>query len=500
MEQKLERLRFLLGQAADLAASQALLDWDQQTYMPVGGAEDRSDQISTLARLLHETVTSPEVGALLEGLKPWAESLHPDSNDARLIRVARRNYDKLTHVPARWVAESAQASSLGHAAWEHARANNDFKHFEPFLQRIINLRQEYAGFFAPYDHIYDPLLDDFEPGLKTREVQQIFSTLRSEQVKLIAAIGEKPQVDDSFLSQEYPDQAQWDFGIQVISQLGLDWQHARQDRSAHPFTTDFGIGDMRITTRIDAQRFDSAFFSSVHECGHALYQQGIHSALCRTPLAAGASMAVHESQSRLWENLVGRSLDFWTHFYPLLQQRFPAQLANVNLTAFYKGINRVEPSFIRVESDEATYNLHIMLRLELEIALMEGSLSVQDLPQAWNARMHEYLGITPPTASLGVLQDVHWSASLIGYFPTYALGNLISVQLWECAEKDIPDLGDRIRQGDFAPLREWLRRRIHQHGAKFEPQELVEKVTGSRIDPHPYLKYLRNKYGAIYGL
>jgi carboxypeptidase Taq len=284
----------------------------------------------------------------------------------------------------------------------------------------------------------------------------------------------------------------------VITSFGYDWNRGRQDKTTHPFTSGFGLGDVRITTRFDADGGFTSLFSTMHEAGHALYDQGIKAKLARTPLANGASMAIHESQSRMWENLVGRSREFWQFYYPLLQALFPTQLGNVPMDAFYKGINRVSPTMIRVDADEATYNLHIMLRLELEIALIEGSLAVRDLPAAWNDRMQAYLGITPPNDRLGVLQDVHWSGGLFGYFPTYALGNLVSAQLWEQILVDLPDLPDQIAQGEFMPLLNWLRENIHQHGAKYEPQELIQRVTGSRIDPAPYVRYLQRKFGEIY--
>ena len=294
------------------------------------------------------------------------------------------------------------------------------------------------------------------------------------------------------------EQGQWDFGVEVIARFGYDWNRGRQDKSAHPFTTSFSIDDVRITTRFDPERAASALFSTMHEAGHGLYEQGVDPTLRRSPLARGASLALHESQSRMWENLVGRSLPFWKHFFPLLKERFPSQLDGVDLLAFYKGINQVEPSLIRVEADEATYNLHVMLRLELEIALMEGSLEVKDLPEAWNARMRDYLGLTPPNDAVGVLQDVHWSGGMIGYFPTYALGNLISAQLWECIQNDLPDLESQIERGEFAALLDWLHKKIHRHGAKFEPQDLVQRVTGSKIDPQPYIRYLRTKFSEVY--
>ncbi len=500
MEAKLQRLKALLGEVADIQRAASVLAWDQETYMPKGGAGHRSQQLATLARLAHIKFTTDEIGQLLTDLEPYVAQLDPDSDEARLVKVTRRDYDKATRVPPELVAEMSKAASEGQVAWQEARAKADFAIFRPYLERIVELKREYARLFAPYDHIYDPLLDDFEPGMKTAQVQAIFADLRPRQVELIRAIAQRPQVKDDFLYLTYDVQKQWDFGVAVVTRFGFDWERGRQDKSAHPFTISFGMHDVRITTRLFPNNLGSALFSTMHEGGHALYEQGIDPALDRTPLATGASLAIHESQSRLWENLVGRSLAFWEHFYPQLQETFPTQLGNVSLEDFYKGINKVQPSLIRVEADEATYNLHIMLRLELEIALMEGNLEVKDLPEAWNARMQEYLGLTPPDDAQGVLQDIHWSMGSIGYFSTYALGNLISVQLWEAIQRDIPDLEAQIRRGEFGALLGWLREKVHRHGAKFEPQELVQRVTGSEITADPYVRYLWQKFGAIYGL
>jgi carboxypeptidase Taq len=500
MDEKLTQLKEILAEAVDLGYASALLGWDQQTYMPSGGAEERGYQLATLARLIHQRVTSDEVARLLEDLSAHVDELDPNSDDACLIRYTAHEVQKQTRVPVQLVGEMAQVTTSAHEAWTNARTESNFAAFRPYLERIVDLRRQYADCFQPYDHIYDPLLDDFERGMKTSEVQAIFGALRPQQVALIQAIAGRPQVDDSFLRCTYPEQSQWDFGVEVITRFGYDWNRGRQDRSAHPFTTNFGIDDVRITTRFDPERAASALFSTMHEAGHAMYEQGVSPNLRRTPIASGASLAMHESQSRMWENLVGRSLPFWKGFFPRLKEMFPQQLANVDVMTFYKGINKVEPSLIRVEADEATYNLHIMLRLELEIAMMEGSLAVKDLPEAWNARVRDYLGLTPPNDALGVLQDVHWSGGMIGYFPTYALGNLVSAQLWERIQQDVPGLEEQIEQGNFAELLGWLRERIHRHGAKYTPQELVQRVTGSKIDPQPYVRYLQTKFGEIYGL
>ena len=501
MESKLNQLKETLGQAYDLSHAAGLLGWDQQTNMPSGGAEERGHQMATLARLEHQTWTAETTGRLLEDLeRELLPGLDADSQDARLLRVARYGYDKRTRVPARLVADFTQLTTTASEEWVKARKASNFALFQPSLEKIFELRREYAACFAPYEHVYDPLLDDYERGMKTREVQAIFSALRPRQVDLIRAIAARPQVDNRFLRLNYPKQSQWDFGVEVITRFGYDWQRGRQDQAPHPFTEPIGIGDVRITTRFNPENLGTALFGTMHEAGHGMYEQGIDRGLQRSPLGEVGSLAVHESQSRMFENLIGRSLPFWRCFYPRLQAIYPTQLGNVDLDTFYKGINRVEPSFIRVEADEATYNLHIMLRLELEIALMEGSLAVKDLPEAWNTRMQEYLGVTPPNDAVGVLQDIHWSHGLIGYFPTYALGNLVSAQLWERMQHDLPDLEDQIEQGQFSGLLAWLREKIHRHGNQFTPQELVRNATGSSIDYQPYLRYLENKYSAIYGL
>jgi carboxypeptidase Taq len=499
-ETRLDQLKNILNEYTDLRKSISLLVWDRETYMPPGGAPERGEQVATLTRTAHQKFTTQEVGQLLEDLEPYTTEMDPDSDDARLIKVASRLYKKRSKVPANLLADIAKATSDAHLVWEEAREEANFNKFQPHLEKIVALRRQYAECFSPYDHIYDSLLDDYEPGMKTIDAQRIFASLKPQQVELIRAISKRPQINDSFLHQYYDVKDQWDFGVEVITRFGFDWKRGRQDESVHPFTQSHGIGDVRITTRFLQNYFPSAFFSTAHECGHGLYAQGINSNLSRTPLDNGASMSIHESQSRLYENIVGRSLQFWKHFYPRLLEYFPSQLGDVPLDTFYKAINKVEPSFIRVEADEATYNLHIMLRLELEIALIEGQLQVSDLPEAWDNAMQEYLGVTPADDAQGVLQDIHWSSGLFGYFPTYALGNLVGAQLWESLKKDIPDILDQIEAGEFESLTAWMKDKIHRHGAKFEPQELVQRITGSKIDPEPYVRYLTQKYTNIYQL
>lgn len=500
MSEKLSKLKELLGEVSDINRATAVLSWDQQVNMPPGGAEGRGQQLATLGKIAQEKFTSDEIGTLLDDLKQEFAGAEADSDDAAMIRVAARNYDKAKRVPAEFVAEQAIVSTKAFEAWVDARRKSDFSIFLPHLEKNVELVKKYVSFFPPADHPYDTLLDDYEPGMKTAEVKAIFDGLRPKQVKLIKAIAATKQVKDDFLHNKYNEKKLWDFGVDVITQYGYDWSRGRQDKAPHPFETTFNVNDVRITTRFEAENPMATLFSTFHESGHAMYEQGVNPAYERTSLASGTSLAIHESQSRMWENLVGRSLPFWEHFYPKLKKTFPSQLDGVSLKSFYKAINKVEPSFIRVNADEATYNLHIMLRLELEIGMVEGSIAIKELPEIWNAKMQEYFGITPPNDAKGVLQDVHWSYGSIGYFSTYALGNLVSAQLWEKVNKDIRNLDDQIRQGNFGELLGWLREKVHVHGHKYDPQDLVQKITGSKITPEPYVRYLTTKYSEIYGL
>ena len=500
MDKDLARLKEILAEVDDLSRASALLEWDQQAYAPRGSAESRGQQMGTLNKIGHERFTSPETGQLLEALKKIAKDWDPDSDDARLIQVTAKRHERAVKVPSAMVVEKAEITSLAAQAWQEARSKSDFPIFRPHLEKVLDWTQRFAKLFEPVDHPYDALLDEYEPGMKTAEVQAIFDSVRPKQVELIKAIAAKPAIDESMLHKHFPEKAQWDFGVEVVTAFGFDWERGRQDKVAHPFMTNLGYGDQRITTRVYEDFYNAHIFGTMHESGHALYEQGIPKELARSPLYNGASLSVHESQSRLWENLVGRSKPFWSHFYPKLQKAFPEQLGKVKMEGFYRAINRVAPSFIRVEADEATYNLHIMLRLGLEIDLLDGKVAVKDLPRVWNERFNSYLGITPPDDAKGVLQDVHWSYALMGYFPTYALGNLISAQLWEVIQRELPDLEQQIAKGEFGALLAWLREKLHRHGAKFEPQEIVQKITGSKIDGAAYIRYLQKKFRQIYAL
>ena len=500
MQDALNRLNLAITEVVDLQRAAALLEWDEQVYMPPGGAAVHGEMVATIRKTAHQKLTADEVGSLLDALEPALPALPPDSDEHRIISVTARDYRKAVRVPAAFVAEQALAVSAAQHAWIEARSRSEFAHFQPHLEQLIDLKRRYIDFFPRGAHPYDTLLDEFEPGITTADVQAIFAILRPRQVALIRAIADRPQVDDQFLRLPYSDSEMWAFGDEVISAFGFDWTRGRQDKSVHPFATGIGPDDVRITTRAVSGQPLSLFFGTAHETGHALYEQGISSAFRRSLLGDGASLGVHESQSRLWENLVARSQPFWQHFFPRLQQRFPSQLGNVTAEQFYRGINKVHRSLIRVESDEATYNLHIMLRVEMEIAMLSGEVATRDLPDLWNTRMQEYLGLMPDSDAGGILQDIHWSIGAMGYFATYTLGNLISVQLWNAFGRVQPDRDTRMAQGDFSTLLEWLRTNVHQFGRKYRPQELVERTTGSRIDPEPYLEYLETKYGRIYGL
>lgn len=497
----LQELKTRLSEVMDLRSTAAVLSWDQETYMPPGGVQARAEQMGTLRNLAHLKFTADEIGRLLENLAGPASELDPDSDDACLVRMTAREYAKARRVPAELEAELARACSIAHNAWVQARAESSFALFAPHLQKILDLTIQKAQALGYPDCLYDALLDIYEPEMRTAQVATLFAGLKAEVVPFLQAIGERlGAVDDVCLHGELDERAQWDVTVDVLELIGFDFQRGRQDRSAHPFTTAFSVGDVRLTNRFDPACFASALFSALHEGGHALYDQGTALELERTPLANGASLGVHESQSRMWENLVGRSRSFWRFFLPRLRRVAPARFDGLDAEALYRAVNKVTPSLIRVEADEVTYNLHVMLRFELEIELVEGKLKLADLPEAWNAKMEAYLGLRPPNDADGVLQDVHWSSGLIGYFPTYALGNLLAAQLFEIIRADLPDLDAQIEAGQFAPLLGWLRQNVHRHGAKFTPDELVRRVTGRSLEAAPFVRYLKAKYGELYGL
>jgi carboxypeptidase Taq len=500
MSTALDDLKQRLGRIEDLKAAANVLSWDQETYMPPGGADARAHQLSTLQTLAHDAFVSDETGTLLNRAAEAVDVEDPMDADASLVRVARRDYERDRKLPSTLVAELSRTVSQAKEAWKKARKADDFAAFAPLLRRVVELNVEKAEAIGYDDEPYDALLDEYEPGMTTAAVAETFRTLREELVPIVDAIADAEPIDEAVLHRTYPVEQQKSFGQSVIRDLGYDFDRGREDVSAHPFTTSFSTGDVRLTTRYQDSYFSAAFFSTLHEAGHGLYEQGIDPSLDRTPLADGTSLGMHESQSRLYENLVGRSRPFWRYYFGPLQDAFPDALADTDPEAFYRAVNRVDPSLIRVESDEVTYNLHIMLRFELERGLVSGRLDVDDLPDLWREKMDEYLGVVPDTNADGVLQDVHWSLGAIGYFPTYALGNLMSVQWMDQIRDDIPDLDAQTASGTFGSLLDWLRRHVHRHGRKRTAMELLEDVTGETLSAEPWLAYIRQKFGELYDL
>jgi carboxypeptidase Taq len=487
-------LRRRLNEIEDLRQAAEILAWDQVVMMPPTGSAIRAEQLTTLHRLAHERFVDEGLGALLDDLRPYEESLDPDSDEASTIRVTRRDWEKASRVPADLAAEQAKLASEVQDVWVKARQESDYATFKPWLDRTLELKRRYVECFEPYDDPYDPLLDDYEPGLLTDEVRTVFEALKEELVPLVMAA--ESEGDDAFMQGPFPVDRQKAFSLEVIERLGYTSQSFRLDETVHPFAAGSSTQDIRLTSRYSTGDVTSVF-TALHECGHGLYEHGVSPTLDRTPLGHGVSSAFHESQSRLWENVVGRSRPFWEFFYPRLQATFPDVLGTVELDRFHRAINRVRPSFVRVDADETTYSLHIILRFELEQELLSGRLSTADLPEAWNARFKEYFGLDVPEDRLGVLQDVHWASGSFGYFPTYALGNVVGLQLWERVRAELPDLDEQFARGEFAPLHEWLREHVYRHGRKLTPSELLRRLVGGGMDAGPYLRYLRDKRGAL---
>jgi len=501
MNREMRELKGRLSEIHDLESAAALLQWDQATYMPPGGGPARARQLGTLRRLAHEKFTDPAVGALLERLAPQASGLPYDSDEASLIRVVRRDYERAVRIPAEFMARFQAHQAESYEAWARARPANDFAAVRPCLEKTLELSLELAGFFPGGAHPADALIDFVDPDTTVAVARALFADLRARLVPLVRAIASQPPADDACLRQSFPESDQLRFGTEVAGRFGYDFERGRIDKTRHPFMTSFSIGDVRITMRAREDDLGDALFSILHETGHALYGQGARRELEELPLAEGTSSGVHESQSRLWENVVGRSRAFWSFFYPRLQEVFPAQLGNVPREAFYRAINKVEPSLIRTDADEVTYNLHVMMRFDFELALLEGRLAVRDLPEAWRERVRADFGIAPADDRDGVLQDVHWYAGQIGgMFQGYTLGNILSAQFFQAALRAHPRIPEEIAQGVFSTLHGWLIENIYQHGRKYRPAELIERATGSPLTIEPYLGYLRGKYSGLYDL
>ena len=487
-----------MATVADLRAAGGVLTWHRQTYMPSGGVESRAEQLATLSRLAHETLAAGETARLLDA----AGDPEPGSDAAALVRLARREHERAVKLPPRLVEESSRATALSEPVWRAAREASDFSRIGDHFERVLSLRREVAELLSSGDHPYDALLDLYEPGATTASLREMFEKIKTETLPLVRAISERSDDDrDAPLRGPFDEGTQGEFARGVIGRFGYDWKRGRLDRAAHPFCINFGgPGDVRMTTRFDPEHFSVAFFATCHEAGHALYEQGVDPAYARSPVTGGVSMGVHESQSRLWENLVARSRPFWSHFYPKLREAFPAAFDGADLDTFHRAVNTVRPTPIRTEADELTYNFHILIRFELEIALFEDDLSITDLPDAWNAKTHEYLGFTPKNAAEGILQDVHWPAGYFGYFPMYTVGNFLSAQLFDAATEQHPSIRGEMATGEFGTLLAWLRDNIHRFGSKHDPQDLIESATGRPLDTAPYLHYLKTKFGELYDL
>jgi len=494
-------LRRRLAELTDLRNTAQLLQWDQQTMMPPRGAAARADELATVQRILHGRFASAETGRLLDAAEGELNGASPESDDARLVTVVKRRWEKARRVPSDLASELARAASIAQEAWAAARAGSDFAAFLPYLRKGVELKHRYVECFDGFDTAYDVLLDDFEAGLRSVEVTRLFAELRAELVPLIAAIAERTDaVDDSCLHGAFPVASQRRLVVDVVEKMGFELASWRLDDTVHPFAMGLGSGDIRITTRWDETFLPMGLFGAMHECGHGLYEAGIAPELQRTPLGSGESLGLHESQSRMWENMVGRGRRFADYLAPRVAEIFAESQAGLDPETFYRAVNRVQPSFIRVEADEATYSLHIILRFELERDVINGVVAVEDLPEVWNERFLRDFGLPVPDDARGVLQDIHWAAGLFGYFPTYAIGNLVAGQLWERVRVDLPDLDACMSAGELLPLREWLREHVHRHGSKWGAREVLERVTGAPISVDPFLAYLKDKLAGVYGV
>ena len=504
----LEPLTSRLLEIQRIGSAASLLGWDQETYMPAGGGAARADQISTLQGLAHQKLVAPEIEVLL---RQWIDPVSGEAVDTQgdvwdepscaLLRETWRDFTRAKKLPSEFVIRLSRECSLAQQAWVTAREESRFQHFLPHLETIVALKRQEAEYLGYTASPYDALLDVYEPGATVAFLDPLFDELRSGLLSLLKKVTASPvKIDESVLYRAYDTSQQLAFGRLVLTAMGYDFERGRLDLSAHPFTTSFHPTDVRVTTRVYEHELPACLFSCIHEGGHGLYEQGLDPRHFGTPLGDAVSLGIHESQSRLWENCVGRSRPFWRYFYPILQTTFPDQLKEIDLDAFHAALNCVKPSFIRVEADELTYNLHIMLRVEIERPLIEGRLRPDELPEIWRDRMRRYLGVEPDRDADGVLQDVHWSMGSFGYFPTYTLGNLYAVQFYDQAKKDLPDLEEKIASGQLIELRRWLEQKIHRWGRMFPPSRLAERITGSTVRPEPFLRYLDEKYREIYRL
>ncbi len=501
MGNRLDALKDKWARISRLGQTLALLQWDMETCMPPGGVRGRTEQMGLIAGVVHRWLTEPETGALIEGAEDETSGHPYDSDEAGMVRAARRAYDQKVKIPESLVERLTRATARANGIWIRAREESDFAAFAPVLAEIVDMNREMARCLGGGERPYDALLDIYEPGLATETVDGLFGELRKRLIPLSERLGAARFETPRYLTGKTFDTArQEEFGLMVLRDMGYDFNRGRQDRSAHPFTTSFGPWDVRITTRFSEDDPLSALFSSIHEGGHALYEQGLPLEHADTPLCEAVSLGVHESQSRLWENIVGRSRGFWEHYLPEFARLFPDALGEADIDSFHRAVNAVRPGLIRVEADEVTYNLHVFVRYELEKELIEGSLSTADIPRAWNELYARYLGITPARDDVGCLQDIHWAHGAFGYFPTYTIGNLLSAQLYAAARNDLPDLEGDIASGTFSALLAWLRDKVHRHGTRYTPGELALHAAGAPISAGPFMDYLEKKYGELFGV
>lgn len=502
-----EQFQQHIGSINDLYNTINILNWDSRTQMPPGGAQTRAHQLATLAEIAQERFAGETTARLLDAAEAALAGADPDSYEARAVRQTREAYEVARRVPPALAAEMAEHEPVAQAVWGHARRTNDFKLFAPYLARMVSMQQRLAGAIGYAAHPYDALLLKYEPGMTAARLKVLFAELRAGIAPILARVAASPAPRTDFLERDYPEEGQRAFGLAVAQAFGYDLRRGRLDIAAHPFEVSFTREDVRITTRYKRNFLPAALFGIFHETGHGLYEQGVSPALTRTALATdflnqyavgGTSYGAHESQSRLWENLVGRSRTFWQHHFGALRAAFPAQLADVDADAYYRAVNRVQPSEIRVEADEVTYNLHIMLRVEIEMAMLDGSVKVDDVAAFWNAKMQEYLGVTPSSDTRGALQDVHWSSGSYGSFCTYTIGNIMSVQLFEAARRALSGLDASLARGEYAPLLGWLTEAMYRHGRAFSANEILERATGHGLTTAPYLDYLAAKFADLY--
>jgi len=501
LEQRITAFREYVKKMVSYNQALSVLHWDMRVKAPRKGMDARSEIIGVLSGEHFKLSTSPELEEFLQALSEPATYADLDPVTRKIVDEVKKDYDRSKKVPPDRFKEFVILTSQAETVWEDARANNDFAMFHPYLEKVVAFQLEFLDYWGATGTKYDTLLDMYEPGMTVAQLDQMFATLREKIVALVSAIADSPNKPDvSFLTKHFAEAEQEAFSRFILEKIGYDFQAGRLDRSVHPFCTSFAPGDVRITTRFHPNDFRTALFGCIHEAGHAIYEQNINPELLGTPLCDGTSMGIHESQSRYWENMVGRSLPFWQHFYGDLTAQFPSQFAGVSVEQFYRAINQVTPSFIRVEADELTYNLHIMIRYEIEKGLIDQTLKVADLPEIWNQKMKDYLGIVPANDAEGVLQDVHWSGGSFGYFPTYSLGNVYAAQFAHTMRKEISGYDELIASGDFAPIRQWLSAKIHQHGKLKTPNELLQDITGELTNANYLVEYLENKYKAIYQL